>query len=59
MPYIDTKERGLVYETLNDTHKPLYHFLKKYQQALDGSRLYDDLIDVYQSQIIISKDVDK
>ena len=48
--YIDTKERGLIHEPSNLANKPLYDLLAKYQSALDGSRLYDDLIDVYQSQ---------
>lgn len=48
--YIDTKERGLIHEPSNLANKPLYDLLAKYQSTLDGSRLYDDLIDVYQSQ---------
>lgn len=44
---LDTKERGIVYEPLNPLNLPLYETLKKYQSSLDGSRVYDDLIDVY------------
>lgn len=45
--YIDTKERGIIYEPLNPLNFPLYETLRKYQASLDGSRIYDDLIDVY------------
>lgn len=48
--YVDTKERGLILEPLNPDNKPLFHFIVKYQPTLDGSRLFDDLIDVYQAQ---------
>lgn len=45
--YIDTKERGFVYEPINPVNLLLYQFLEKHQSTLDGSRMYDDLIDVY------------
>ena len=45
--YIDTKERGLLLEPMNPSNKRLYDVLVKYQSSLDGSRLYDDLIDIY------------
>ncbi|MDE3837902.1 hypothetical protein C0966_00570 [Bacillus methanolicus] len=48
--YIDTKSRGLIYEPANPVNRPLFDFLSKYQSTLDGSRLYDDLIDIYLTQ---------
>lgn len=47
---IDTKHRGMIYEPVNPSNLPLFVFLNKYNASLDGSRLYDDLIDVYFSQ---------
>lgn len=47
---IDTKSRGFIYGPSNPVNKPLYEFLEKHQAALDGSRLYEDLIDIYLSQ---------
>ena len=48
--YIDTKNKGLVYEPENISNRPLYTFLKRHQATLDGSRMYEDLIDIYESQ---------
>lgn len=48
--YVDTKERGLILEPMNPVNRPLFDFIAKYQTTLDGSRLFDDLIDVYVSQ---------
>lgn len=48
--FIDTKERGLILEPMNPENKPLFDVLVKYQSTIDGSRLYDDLIDVYENQ---------
>ncbi|MDQ0176030.1 hypothetical protein [Bacillus chungangensis] len=53
--YIDTS-RGMIHEPVNPINKPLFNFLEKYQPSLDGSRLYDDLIDVYLSQEIDLKE---
>jgi hypothetical protein len=57
--YIDTKSRGLIYEPINPVNKPLFYFLSKYQSTLDGSRLYDDLIDIYLTQEFDLKGVEK
>lgn len=48
--YIDTKERGFIYEPIATLNKPLFDVLVKYQSTIDGSRLYDDLIDVFVNQ---------
>ena len=48
--YIDTKCKALILEPMNPENKPLYDYLAKYQSTLDGSRLYDDLVDVYVNQ---------
>lgn len=48
--YVDTKERGLILEPMNPANKPLFEFIAKYQPVMDGSKLFDDLIDVYVNQ---------
>ena len=44
----DTK-KGPVYEPVNPALKGLFEVLKKNAPALDGSRVFEDLVDVYES----------
>lgn len=46
--YIDTKN-GPVWEPENPANKPLYELLAKHQPILDGSSLFEDLVEVYES----------
>lgn len=48
--YINTKNKGMIFEPINLSNRPLFIFLDRHNTALDGSRLYDDLIDIYVSQ---------
>ena len=57
--FLITKERGLLNEPANPSNLPLYNTLKKYQPTLDGSNVYDDLIDVYINQELDYKEENK
>ena len=48
--YIETMNKGFVYEPSNPSNRPLFDFLCKHQTHLDGSHMYEDLIDIYESQ---------
>lgn len=48
--YINTKNKGMVFEPENISNRPLFVFLDRHQATLDGSRLYEDLVDIYHSQ---------
>ena len=47
MAYINAKDKGIVEEPTNPVLISFFNFLEKHQAALDGSRLYDDLLDIY------------
>lgn len=46
--YFDTK-KGPVYEPKNPVLRSLYEVLKKNEPVLGGSRLFEDLVDVYET----------
>ncbi len=46
--YIDTK-KGLVCEPRAQETQSLYKWLEKYKDALDGSRAYEEMVEVYEA----------
>ena len=50
MSYIDTKNRGIIESPENNVNLFLYKFLELHIKEFDGSRFYDDLIDIYEVQ---------
>lgn len=46
--YIDTK-KGLVCEPKAEETQSLYKWLEKYKAALDGSRAYEELVEIYEA----------
>jgi hypothetical protein len=45
---IDTKQ-GLIYEPKNPEAIPIFNWLHRYQEALDGSDAYNQMIEIYES----------
>lgn len=57
--YFESKTHGFVYEPTNPINKPLFAFLYEHHSSLGGSRMFDDLIEVYQSQELDLKEEEK
>jgi hypothetical protein len=45
---LDTKQ-GLIYEPKNPEAVPIFNWLYRYQDALDGSDAYNQMIEIYES----------
>jgi hypothetical protein len=45
--YLDTKQ-GLIYEPKNPEAVPIFNWLHRYQEALDGSDAYNQMIEIYE-----------
>jgi hypothetical protein len=46
--YLDTKQ-GLIYEPRKSEAVPIFNWLHRYQEALDGSDAYNQMIEIYES----------
>lgn len=42
-------KNGPVYEPVNPTLRSFYEVLKKHSPSLEGSRVFEDLVDVYEA----------
>ncbi len=54
--YFKTEVYGLIFEPKNPLNESLYYFLKQHRAALDGSRMYSDLVDIYLEQERVYKE---
>jgi hypothetical protein len=46
--YLDTKQ-GHIHEPRNPEAVPIFKWLHRYQEALDGSDAYNQMIEIYES----------
>lgn len=59
MSYFKTKSHDFIQEPQSELLLPLYNTLKDYRPMLDGSQVYEELVNVYMYQVFLLKELEE